>query len=342
MASVNFEKFKSKAEVKAMFRHCDSEERMKHEHSNKQINKDLTRNNFTMLDYKDSCTRFDERLEYLDSLDGANKRKDRVIAFGLTIPMPADIPISKRNDFLNAVYKCLLNQYGNDNLVAMYLHVDETHIYSDAETQEKRRSLDHIHAYLVPEINGKLNGKEFSSKKNIMKLNNAIQNVCQMQFGVDFMNGSKQKSKKSVETLKNISREIEHEQRMKSKEDDLDTRIRRVKAKEVSVKQREETALKMHENALKTQKQYEDMIQQVQSDMAYIRKRYEVIEEEYKTHNEIEKAKAVQKEQETVAEISKRIPAGLEKLRGERDKIDKKEQEKLSIDDVIKAIDEYK
>ena len=331
MASVNFEKIKSRAEVKAMFRHCDSEERMKHEHSNGDIDKELTKYNFDVFDYKTACTRFDERLDYLDSLEGANKRKDRVIAFGLCIPMPEDIPRTKRKEFMIAVHNCLSQQYNDDNLVAMYLHTDEYHEYTDAETKQKRRSLDHLHVYYIPEIKGKLNGKEFSSKKNMIKLNEAIHDMCQKQFGVDFMTGSKKKSKKSVETLKNKSREIEHEQVMKRKENELDERIRRFKAKEVSVQQREEEARKTHENALKMQEQYEAMIKQVQHDMDYIRERYEVMEEDYKKHNEIEKAKRVQEEQKNIVETSKKLPK-LEELKREKRKMDI-----ATADDILNA-----
>ena len=42
MASVNFEKLKTSQEVKAMLRHCDKEERMTTNHSNKEINKLLS------------------------------------------------------------------------------------------------------------------------------------------------------------------------------------------------------------------------------------------------------------------------------------------------------------
>lgn len=344
MASVNFEKFKSKAEVKAMFRHCDSEERMKHEHSNKQINKDLTQRNFTMLDYKDSCTRFDERLEYLDSLDGANKRKDRVIAFGLTIPMPADIPISKRKDFLIAVYKCLSKQYGDDNLVAMYLHVDEKHTYSDAETQEKRQSLDHIHAYFVPEINGKLNGKVFSSRNNMMKLNKAIHEMCQSDFGVDFMDGSKRKSKKSVETLKNQSEQLEFDNKLAElnktveqyrqlktelykQKNIIDERERVLNERERALNEQEERfELKRmrHAESVKMQnKVYSERIDEIQS------KNQEVNKKNQEADNYL--ALAMQIYQTMSDEQKKRpqVQTALSQLRVKVEKFDRDEKEKM-------------
>ena len=44
MSSVNFEKIKQNGKpVSAYIRHNDSSERLKHEHSNKDINKDLSK-----------------------------------------------------------------------------------------------------------------------------------------------------------------------------------------------------------------------------------------------------------------------------------------------------------
>ena len=93
MASVNFLKLHTPQEVKAIIRHCDKDERQKHEHSNKQIRKDLTHlNDDYGINYVDTCREYDERIAYLDSLPGANVRKDRVTCFSLEIPCPADLP----------------------------------------------------------------------------------------------------------------------------------------------------------------------------------------------------------------------------------------------------------
>ena len=57
MASVNFMKCKSAGEVKAMLRHCDKEERLKHNHSNKEIDKTKTMDNinYSRLGYSEVC-----------------------------------------------------------------------------------------------------------------------------------------------------------------------------------------------------------------------------------------------------------------------------------------------
>ena len=66
-------------------------------------------------------------------------------------------------------------------------------------------SRSHLQCYVVPEHNGKLNGKWFSSRANMIKLNNSIHRMAPEQFGVTFMDGSKRKSRKTVEQLKNES-----------------------------------------------------------------------------------------------------------------------------------------
>lgn len=218
MASVNFEKFKTAQSVKAVMKHCDKEQRQLTEnHSNQDINKNMSCKNlqYSNTNYKSTCKRFDDRIAFLDTLENQNKRKDRVLCFGLEIPCPADLPADKEVDWMKQVNQILLQRFGRDNVMNLYFHRDEQHKYTDAETGKERISKNHIHSFVVPEIDGKLNGKEFSSKKNMIELNNQIQLMTQQQFGVDFMDGSKKKSKKSVESLKNASKQRETEELQK-------------------------------------------------------------------------------------------------------------------------------
>lgn len=205
MASVNFEKLKTPQQVKAMLRHCDREERKKTgEHSNKQIDKSLTNTNgqYRGMTYARSCQTYDDRIAYLDTLEGQNRRKDRVTCFGLEIPFPEDLRASDEVAWINSVDAILKARYKSENVINLYVHRDEKHTYKDADTGKDRVSRTHMHIYVIPEIDGKLNGKAFSSKKNMISLNNAIQEMSQKVFGVDFMTGTKKKSKESVESLK--------------------------------------------------------------------------------------------------------------------------------------------
>ena len=206
MASVNFEKLKTPQQVKAMLRHCDGEERMEANHSNIDIDKSKTSGNMQGdLDYTAACQKYSERIAFLDAKPGANKRKDRVICFGLNVPAPKDLKPEDEKAFFLAAIKIIINQYGENNIIQYYMHQDEKHAYIHAGTGERCMSRSHLQCYVVPVHNGKLNGKWFSSRANMIKLNNSIHRMAPEQFGVTFMDGSKRKSRKTVEQLKNES-----------------------------------------------------------------------------------------------------------------------------------------
>lgn len=245
MASVNFEKLKTPQQVKAMLRHCDGEERMEANHSNIDIDKSKTSGNMQGdMDYAAACQRYDERIACLDAKPGANRRKDRVTCFGLNVPAPKDLKPEDEKAFFLAVIEIIINQYGEDNIVQYYMHQDEKHEYIHTETGERCMSRSHLQCYVVPEHNGKLNGKWFSSRANMVKLNNAIHRMAQEQFGVMFMDGSKRKSRKTVEQLKNESAYLEVQQELDAQKMEVDTQAAEVKEEKQVILQ---TKILLHE-----------------------------------------------------------------------------------------------
>ena len=88
-----------------------------------------------------------------------------------------------------------------------------------------------MHMYIVPERDGILNGKWFSSKANMLQVNNSIDDMCMREFGKPFMTGSKKKGK-SVEDLKRRSTD-----ELMSKWDFLDARENALNAREEALKQ---------------------------------------------------------------------------------------------------------
>lgn len=221
MASVNYEKIKSIAEAKAMLRHCDKEKRMTTEHSNKEIDRSLTYKNYqSVVDYKIACKRFDKRLGYIDNLPNANKRKDRVVMFGLDIPKPKALPEYFEKSWFKEVEKIISDFYGVENIVANYVHYDEVHKYVNPITKKEEESRAHLHSYIIPfckckskkkdgkiEIVEKLSGKEFSKRSNIVSLNKKIDDMTREKFNCKWMTGEKTKSTASVEELKRASLE---------------------------------------------------------------------------------------------------------------------------------------
>lgn len=254
MASVNFEKLKAAQQVKAMFRHCDEEKRLYTNHSNIDINKSATPNNLQgSLDYDAACKRYDERIAFLDSKPGANRRKDRVTCFGLNVPAPKDLKPEDEKAFFMDALEIIKNQYGEDNIIQYYMHQDEKHKYINAETGEQCMSRSHMQCYVVPEHKGKLNGKWFSNKSNMIKLNNAIHKMAQEQFGVMFMDGSKKKSRKTVEQLKSESTYLKVQKELDKQTADLNARQTAVYAQEAALNNKAQELQEEEQILFKTQ-----------------------------------------------------------------------------------------
>lgn len=309
MASVDYQKLKTMQEVKALMRHCDREERTAtQEHANKQIDKTKTGENTQIKgrSYKQTCKRLDDRLKKLDSLPGANLRKDRVLCFGLEIPCPADISRENQLKWVHRVYQIVADQYGKDNIMNMYFHRDEIHQYIDSDTGEPRTSLAHLHFFVVPEINGKLNGKQFSSRANMTKLNDAIHKMTQEEFEVDFLTGTKTKSKDSVETLKNKS--AKKAIQVQRKELEAEKAAVERKGKGVQVR---EAAVQVRENAVEAR---ESAVAAREADVAKDKQEYTILCQ--KAVKREKKAKAIFKEAE---DLYKKVQER-EKLVAEREK----------------------
>lgn len=217
MASVNFMKLKSPAEVKCKIRHCDRECRKKDGHRNKHIDKSLTDKNIQVgRSYAETCKRFDDRIAYLDSLPKANKKQDRVICFALEFPAPKGMRSEDVYEWSKKCYKLICDSYGGKNVVNYYLHRDEQHDYTDSRTGEQERSRTHIHAFVIPEVNGKLNGKVFSSANRMRELNQLIHDMTLRDYGMPFMDGTKRGSRKTVEQLKQETEQLEAESHLKA------------------------------------------------------------------------------------------------------------------------------
>lgn len=245
MAGVSWKnKLKIPQDIKRQLRHCDGNCRLQDNHANENINKDLTKFNLQTCNYDTACKRFDDRIAYLESLPNRNKKADKVLAFGLDIPIPDGIPNSELRNFTIKVNEIIKNTTGitSDDIVAIYVHVDEVHDYIDSSTKQERTSMRHIHQYVIPNIDNKLNGKIFSSRKNMIAVNNAIEEMCQKDYGVPFMTGEKTKSNESVESLKLKSKALELDERenlVEQREEAVAHDEREVEEREKAVAQRE-------------------------------------------------------------------------------------------------------
>ncbi len=198
MASIAFHKLHQRQEVLAMFRHSETTQRLAHQHSNDDINKSLTKSNvdYKNLGYAGTVKAYDERLAEVDK-NNSNKRKDRVTCFELSIPFP-ELSKSRWQECQSVILDWLDETFGI-NLVNSFIHYDEVHEYVDHGTVKTSRP--HVHAFVIPETCGKLNGKEFSARKSMIALNQSLDKKIRDNLDVSFLTHEKPRQK-SVEELK--------------------------------------------------------------------------------------------------------------------------------------------
>lgn len=204
MASVNFKKCNGAGTAKAMMRHSERDERLSRTHSNPDIDKSLTANNTSLfgLTYAEMCQKYDDRIKLLDLTTNTNKRADRVTMFALEYSVPEGLNEALEDSYLSDVEKLIEAKYGRDNIIESCRHYDEKHEYMDHGVTKMSRA--HAHVFVVPEIDGKLNGKKFSSKRNMIELNRAIDDMSREKYHIAFMTGQ-QARHKTVEELKHDS-----------------------------------------------------------------------------------------------------------------------------------------
>lgn len=227
MASVDWQKHSGGTSVKAQFRHCDKDERLKAEHANEEIDKSLTYKNLSFGafngDYKSICHAYDERIKYIDEHAGLKKkpRKDRVTCMSWSISCPAGMRDDMASKWFTDVYDLLNTEYSD--VLGASAHFDEVHEYVDASTGETAMSRPHMHVFVLPVVEKdgfrRLVGKDFSKRENIVKLNNSIQKLTEDKYpGHTFMTGVKHPGKyQPVEDMKRRSKEAQAIQAEKEK-----------------------------------------------------------------------------------------------------------------------------
>ena len=202
-------KFKGAGQAKAMLRHDDKEMRKVSEHSNADIDKTRTKQNFSIkgLSYTEKCKFYDERIRSLDNSTNTNKRKDRVTMQSMIVYVPAGLSDADVVKWCRRASDILEQKYGAENHIDSDVHLDERHIYYDPEQDAEVMSRVHMHCNYIPEVDGKLNGKAFASRRNIMDINRQLDNMSRIEFNVSYMTGKGKHPSKSVEVLKNASNE---------------------------------------------------------------------------------------------------------------------------------------
>lgn len=163
---------------------------------------------------KDEYARLKARVEEIDKAEPPKRiRKDRVTMCAFEIPAPAGLPAEKEEKFFSLAYREIARMCGGaENISTLRIHRDEVHEYTDPLTKERKTSRVHAHVVGIPYVKGKgVNCKQFMTRQALRDLQKRIDDRCRSDLGVQFMDGSRQRSRGTVEDLKRVSARTEQE-----------------------------------------------------------------------------------------------------------------------------------
>lgn len=215
MASTHLEKIgiRKLKIVKTLHMDRHGDENDNRNHSNENINPELSPGNFYVgcNSYAEAVDNAEKRLKEVDAvLPPKRLKKDRVEALMVNIPCPQEVTEQGRTkEFFNKVNDCMKEYFGEKNWHGMEIHVDEVHQYYDPKLHKECTSLVHAHGVATPFVEGKgVNCKAFMTKANLARATKVVDDMCLREFGVSFRT-YRDPQHKSVEELKsetNIAR----------------------------------------------------------------------------------------------------------------------------------------
>ena len=217
MASADWQKIKSRQQVKAILRHnCKDTREQTKEHSNPHLRPELTATNTGLWDtYAEAAKRYDDRWAEVNG--DKTVRKDAVVGLGFSIPAPDALPEEQEDKWFVKVLDIMVTRYGYENIASFAVHRDERHEYIDPDTHERKMSRTHAQGILFPEADGTMCAKKIMTKGRMAELNRAIDDMSRTEFGVSFLTGKGTKSRGSVEEMKAKSLQAEIEDLEKQK-----------------------------------------------------------------------------------------------------------------------------
>lgn len=215
MASVQFYKCKGASVAKSIMRHADADERLKHEHSNKDIDKSKTALNTSLYDlsYAEMCDRYDEAMQRYQSNSKRAIRKDAVTLLDAIVTAPSEMNDALIDLWVSDVVDIINKHYKADVVLDAKIHRDEIHDYVDPDSHKTVQSRVHAHIFVLPEVEQRLCCKQFTSRQNIMSLNRRIDKMTRNLYSCKFMTGQKAHDRdfQTVEQLKRASDNAELE-----------------------------------------------------------------------------------------------------------------------------------
>lgn len=172
MANANWNggQAKSRGQAKAWLRHNDKDRREDPQvnHSNRDIDRSLTHLNFEVgptakMSYEQKCERLEGILDaygYPTDKEIRDSRATPKISMQGIVGYPPDefcapeaIADGRLRAWCESWAETVCKQFGAENVIAMYVDLDEQHEYESSLPDEKgktRRAKPHVHTYVVP------------------------------------------------------------------------------------------------------------------------------------------------------------------------------------------------
>lgn len=165
----------------------------------------------------EELARLRARVEEIDAAEPPKRiRRDRVTLVSIEVPVPAGLLPEQENAFFQAAFSAIARFCGgSQNCGQIRVHRDEVHEYMDPVTREHKTSRVHAHMIGIPYVKGRgVNCKAFMSRDRLRQIQQDVDNQCRQKLGIQFLDGSRQRSRGTVEDLKLASARVEQEQRV--------------------------------------------------------------------------------------------------------------------------------
>ena len=204
--------------------------RTKQNHSNKDINPELTQYNkhYGPQSVDEFREKLKSMIEACDSKHPPKRRKkDRKVMLELDIVSPREGMSPEDAERWSAATAAVIYEMFGDQVVGGSYHADEIHEYIDPNDKQRHLSREHTHWSIVPWTDQYgLNMDKFYKRDLPNKINAALDKKCVEMFGYPFRDGSQAKSRGNVEQMKLESTIAEREQvqgQVRYAKDELET-----------------------------------------------------------------------------------------------------------------------
>lgn len=160
---------------------------------------------WTMSDLKTSQKTIRECIAEIDKIRPPKRvKKDRKTVAELCVPAPREG--TSQEDALR-FFQSVYDELGaaGYHVCGGAVHGDEVHDYIDPDDKQLHRSRLHMHVLVVPETDQGVNMKSWLTKSRFRELNSLCDRVCMQELGYPYQDGSKKRSRGTVEALKERS-----------------------------------------------------------------------------------------------------------------------------------------